>query len=152
MAQVDWIKIKNEYINTNISQRKLSEKYQIPYQTIRDRAIKEKWFDKQKIQRSKIEAKLAQKTAEKIVTARVTYIDKILSLSQKATEYISDAMKQLKDENGNIDTYKLRQLVQSLKDLKELAKDDKTNEMKQKEEHDELMAALRKRNEIKQTK
>ena len=69
LAKIDWIKIKNEYINTNISQRSLAEKYKVPYQTIRDKAIKEKWFDKKKEQRSKIGAKMEQKTAEKIIEA-----------------------------------------------------------------------------------
>lgn len=63
---IDWLKLKNEYINGNISYRKLAEKYGITFQTLRDRAIKEKWFAKRKEQRHKIDTKTTQKTAEKI--------------------------------------------------------------------------------------
>lgn len=66
MLAVNWGKIRNEYINGYISYRKLAEKHEIPFNTLRDVALKENWFDKRKIQREKIVTKTAQKTAEKI--------------------------------------------------------------------------------------
>ena len=44
----NWGKIRNEYVNGYISYKKLADKHGIPYQTLRDRATKEKWFEKRK--------------------------------------------------------------------------------------------------------
>ena len=64
---IDWIKLRNEYINGNISYRKLAEKHGVNYNTLQDKARKENWFAKKKEQHEKITAKTIQKTAEKIV-------------------------------------------------------------------------------------
>lgn len=40
----DWQKIKTEYITTDISLRKLAEKYGIRYATVQDRSKKEEWI------------------------------------------------------------------------------------------------------------
>lgn len=66
MVKLNWTKIRNEYTNGHISQRKLAEKHNIPYSTLRDVATKEKWFERRQEQREKIIAKTEQKTAEKI--------------------------------------------------------------------------------------
>ena len=128
LAKIDWIKIKNEYINTNISQRSLAEKYKVPYQTIRDKAIKEKWFDKKKEQRSKIGAKMEQKTAEKIIEANVSYAKKLIEISEKTIDAVEKAVEQLEIvvvegvavKTGVVNTYKIRQITQSIKDLKDI--------------------------------
>ena len=62
----NWIEIKNEYITSNISQRKLAEKHDIPYITLRQRAEKEKWYAEKKKNMDKVIAMTAQKTMEKI--------------------------------------------------------------------------------------
>ena len=63
--EIDWIKIRNEYISSQISQRKLAEKYNISYSTLKDRSRREKWADSKKIVHCKIAAKTEQKTIEK---------------------------------------------------------------------------------------
>ncbi|MEE3334245.1 MAG: helix-turn-helix domain-containing protein [Ruminococcus sp.] len=60
---IDWLKLKNEYINGNISYRKLAEKYDVSFNTLKDRAKKEKWFDERKKQHNEITTKSQQKTA-----------------------------------------------------------------------------------------
>lgn len=40
---VDWAKIRNEYISTGISTRKLAEKYGVSANTLQARAKREKW-------------------------------------------------------------------------------------------------------------
>ena len=124
---IDWISIRDEYINTSISQRTLAEKYGISFNTLKDKANKEKWSLSRKKQHNKITTKSQQKTAEKIIQSEVRRIDRILSLNDRLTEKIDKAINQLEDEDGNIDTYRLRQIVQSMKDLREMIKDDKTD-------------------------
>ena len=66
MLAADWRKVKAEYLNGHISYRKLAEKHDISFNTLKDRAVAEKWFELRKEQRKKIETKTQQKTVEKI--------------------------------------------------------------------------------------
>lgn len=92
---MNWNKIKTEYINGYISQRKLAEKHGIPYQTLRDRALKEKWNDKRKAQREKIGEKTAQKTAEKLAEAEANRLLRISAAADRLLEKIEEATEQL---------------------------------------------------------
>lgn len=91
----NWNKIRNEYINGNISYQKLAEKHNIPYQTLRDRAIKEKWFNKRKEQREKISIKTDEKSAEKLAEAEANRLLKISNAADKLLEKIELATEQL---------------------------------------------------------
>lgn len=62
---VDWLKIKTEYINGDISYRKIAEKYGVPFPTLRDRAVGEKWSEQRNKQRNAVVTQTVQKAAEK---------------------------------------------------------------------------------------
>lgn len=131
MANVDWIQIKNEYINTEISQRKLAEKYGISFPTLRDRAKREEWKISRGEQRDKIMTVTLKKTADKIVKSEVDRLTNILNLTDKLTPKIEKAIEQLETmivngesiDTGVVDTYRMRQIVQSLKDLKDITQE-----------------------------
>lgn len=137
MANIDWIAIKNEYINGDISYRKLAEKYDIPRSTLEKRAKKEDWATNKKEQCGKIEAKVGQKTAEIIVNAEVNRVKKMLTLTDKAQEQIEAALGQLNkhvDMFGNVsncevvDVNRLKKLVSALKDVKDIVREDKASD------------------------
>lgn len=73
-AGVNWRKVKAEYIAGGISQRKLAEKYDIVWGTLRKRANQEKWNEKRKAAEKKAEQKVEQKTAE-IVAYNATLVE-----------------------------------------------------------------------------
>lgn len=78
--KVNWENIKTEYVTTDISQRKLAEKYGVPYSTLRDRARKGAWFKDRKKSRQKVVSKSVQKVEAKqirIATKELTLLDKI---------------------------------------------------------------------------
>lgn len=78
--KVNWENIKTEYITSDISQRKLAEKYGVPYSTLRDRARKGAWFKDRKKSRQKVVSKSVQKVEAKqirIATKELTLLDKI---------------------------------------------------------------------------
>ena len=131
---IDWIDIKNEYINTGISQRKLAKKYGISESTLMQKAMREKWKGEKNEQRSKIEAETKQKVAEIIVDTKVDRVTNLLNLTDTAQEQIGIAFGQLctyVDMFGNvsetdiIDVRRLKKLVSSLKDIKDILRDDK---------------------------
>lgn len=129
LAKINWIKIKNEYISTNISYRKLAEKYSVSFSTLRAKAKAENWVEKKEKQQHKIGTKVAQKTAEKIAEKEVDRITKLLKISDDALEQIELSLTQLTkyvDMFGNVaecdvvDANKLRKLVASIKDMKDV--------------------------------
>ena len=91
----DWIKIRNEYINGNISYRKLAEKHNVSFSTLQTRAREEKWFDKRKDQHDKINEKIVQKTAEKLAEQEANRLLRISQAADKLLEKIELATQQL---------------------------------------------------------
>lgn len=132
MANIDWVKVKNEYITTNISQRKLAEKYSVSSRTIAIKSKEENWVELKKQKESEISAKLQQKTTEIIIENEVDRLAGIIEISDLLATKIKAAIDQLEKtvvdgkivETGIVDTYKLRQLVQSTKDLRDVVRSD----------------------------
>lgn len=91
----DWLAIRNEYINGNMGQRKLAEKYGISYNSLRARAEKEKWPELRKKQQRKISAKTAQKTAEAIARQEANRVARIHAASDELLLRIEQAIQEL---------------------------------------------------------
>lgn len=92
---VDWLKVKNEYVNTNISYAKLAKKHEINISTLTKKAVAEKWADIRKQTVSKIEAKMKQKTADVIVDKEVNRIARITSLADRLSDKLELAIEEL---------------------------------------------------------
>lgn len=92
---VDWIAVKNEYINGNCSYRKLAEKYEIPFGTLRARAQKEKWPKLREKQQHRISTKTAQKTAEQIAQQEAKRAARIHAASDELLLRIEQAIREL---------------------------------------------------------
>ena len=91
----DWIKIKNEYINGNISYRKLADKYDVGVSALTKRAMDEKWFEKRRSQRSKIETKIEQKTADLLAEREANRLLRISDAADRLLQKIEEATEQL---------------------------------------------------------
>jgi hypothetical protein len=94
VVKLNWTKIRNEYINGHISYRKLAEKHGISESNLMARAAKEKWFDKRKERRSKIDAKTEQKTVEKIAEQESDLAANIHSAANELLKKINIAIQQ----------------------------------------------------------
>lgn len=138
MADVNWIKIKNEYINTDISQRKLAKKYKVSSSTLTARANREKWADAKKEQCNKIATNIQQKTADIIVETEIDRITKLLGLTDTAQDKINVALGQLgtyidmfgnEHESSVLDVNRLKKLVSALKDIKDIIRIDNTDDL-----------------------
>lgn len=92
---VDWIAVRNEYINGNCSYRKLAEKYEIPFGTLRARAQKEKWPKLREKQQHRISTKTAQKTAEQIAQQEAKRTARIHAASDELLLRIEQAIREL---------------------------------------------------------
>lgn len=63
---MSWRKLKAEYIAGGISQRKLAEKYGIPFGTLQKQARLKKWGDARRKAEAKAVEEVTQKTAETV--------------------------------------------------------------------------------------
>ena len=111
---VDWMTVKNDYINGGISYRKLAEKYGVSFAVLKDRAVKEKWAKEREQHANKIRTATEQKTVEKISDAlsdeAALKVQIRAGLFRLAADWIG------KQEAVN-DTNDFRRMVQSCCDL-----------------------------------
>lgn len=109
---MDWNKLKAEYIAGGTSYRKLSEKYGVPFSTLKEHARKEQWTDLRDKARHKADTKFANLIGEK----QAIKSSKINDVADKLLDKIS----LLLDDLQGLDTQAIKHLTSSLKDIKDI--------------------------------
>ena len=132
-----WLTIKTEYITTDISYRKLADKYGVHYQTICARSKAEGWIQMREQYRNKVITKTVEKNADKAAkqAAKVGVLaDKLLVKLEQAIDELDLQVSthKIKTERGSteettefrvavpggtVDRAGLRQLTAALKEL-----------------------------------
>lgn len=112
---VDWLRIKTEYINGNISLRKLAEENAVSYSQMAKVAAAEQWNAQREQQRIKIESKTNRKSAEKISDNE----SEIASIKSRIRLKIYQELENRLNANG-VDGADFRRLVQNYKDMNEI--------------------------------
>lgn len=101
--KVNWDKIKNEYVTSRISYRDLAEKHEVPFDTLKYRAKKEKWVEKRKEFRHKVATKSQQKQ-EVIAESRAEILEdieqKILLVERDVIIDATNTIKKLMNMNN----------------------------------------------------
>ena len=92
---VDWLKIKNEYINGGGSYRKLAEKYGVSTRSIAVHSKAENWPGLKAERENEISTKVLQETAGVIVQKEVKRVERLLSISDKMIDKIERAVEEL---------------------------------------------------------
>lgn len=114
----NWHEIRAEYVNGNISLRKLAEKVGVSYSQIAKVAASERWKESRTNQRIKIELSTNQKTQEKISEVLSdTFVNEAKIEAESrilAKELTLQLLQNVKDTQ---DTNDLRRLVQCLVDM-----------------------------------
>lgn len=121
--RIDWARIRADYIAGGISQRKLAERNNIPFPTLRDRAIAEKWTEERDKARNKIIEKTVQKTANaaaenavKLEQAKGLLIERLRSAIESMPDDCGTHYRVYVDKEKTID-YDLLDLVTALERL-----------------------------------
>lgn len=112
---VDWLAIRNDYINGGGSYRKLAEKYGVSPSSLMQKAAREKWKDEREANVSATEAKTKQKTQEKISDARsdeAAAKARIRVKLMRMAENWIDSQQDIVNDTGDF-----RRMVQSCLDL-----------------------------------
>ena len=92
---VDWLAIRNDYINGGGSYRKLAEKYGVPLRTIAMRGKDEKWPEVRIEQQNRIATELQQKTADAIVKKEVKRAERMMGIHDHLLDKLEQAVSEL---------------------------------------------------------
>lgn len=112
---VDWLKIRNDYINDGGSYRKLAEKYGVNKDTIAAKAKKERWIEKRDNRATNIQTKTIQKAEEKISDA---LSDEAAAKARIRLKLIQMAEHWVENQSGEVsDPADYRRMVQSCMDM-----------------------------------
>lgn len=125
MDERDWGAIKNEYITGKESLQKLSEKYEIPLRTIKDRSRKEKWVEKRK----KFRTDTVQKASQKTMKKEAKRLAKLRDVAEDVADLIGEDVEKLKElhrKRKSItpdDVKMIKDLTAALKNIADIMRD-----------------------------
>lgn len=112
---VDWLTIRNDYINGGGSYRGLAQKYGVSFNTLKERAVDEGWKALKEEQHHKTATATQQKTKEKISDA---LSDQAAAKARIRTKLMRMAEEWIdRQENKVGDTADYRRMVQSCMDM-----------------------------------
>lgn len=114
---IDWLTIKTEYINSDISQRKLAEKYGISFNTLKKKANKELWAKAREKQRESVTTKVQQKICTQTVNQTVNNMKKLSELTSELLKQVERATREL-DSDVVVNKHKTRTIEYKDKNAK----------------------------------
>ena len=113
----DWTKIKTEYItDSKSSYRKLAEKYNVPFTTLKDRAKREEWVKL----KTQAQHDIVTKTIDKDIGKKVDRATRLMDVTDKLLVKIEEAIADLSTEGIVLNAQALKQISGTLKDIKEI--------------------------------
>lgn len=158
----DWEKIRLEYITSEISYRKLAQKYDVDINTLNRRGKDGGWVALRRQYVDKLTAKTMEKMSTKKASQRARVNDladklmdklekaieeldlKTITVREKVTEGNEETTREYREaqEGGVVSRTGLRQLTAALKDLKEVK--DIVSELSKKEQEARIEALKQK--------
>ena len=113
---MDWKKLKAEYIKGGTSYRKLAEKYNVSFHTLRKQAAKENW----KALRDEVTAKSVTKIIEIESDNQAERMKRLLTVSDKLLLAVEDAVEKFQAGELMLDKGALKSLSGTIKDIKDI--------------------------------
>jgi DNA-binding GntR family transcriptional regulator len=113
---VDWKKLRAEYIKGGTSYRKLADKYNVSFHTLRKQAAKENW----KALRDEVATKTVTKIVEIESDNQAERMRRLLTVSDKLLSVVEDAVNKFQAEELLLDRTALKSLSGTIKDIKDI--------------------------------
>lgn len=110
----DWKRIKTEYITSDISYRKLAEKYGLDFTTVAKRGRAEGWVDL----RTQKSIKFQSKMTDAIIDKQVDRAANLISVADLLLEKVKNIVES--DSEILMDTQSIKHLSSVLKDIKDV--------------------------------
>lgn len=136
----DWAKIKREYVTTDISYRALAEKHGVDKSSVLRHAKAEKWQEARSRHADNVHLRCVQKTAEKIADSESEIAAIRSRVHLRLMQEVERQANELAQEE-KCDSYRLRQIVQSYRDMSDIVYESIGSE----EQHNDLIDAIRAR-------
>ena len=113
---MDWKKLRAEYIKGGTSYRKLAEKYNVSFHTLRKQAAKENW----KALRDETSAKTVTKIIEIESDHQADRMKRLLTVSDKLLMAVEDAVDKFQAGELMLEKSALKSLSGTIKDIKDI--------------------------------
>lgn len=113
---MDWKRLKAEYIKGGTSYRKLAEKHNVSFHTLRKQAAKENW----KALRDEVTAKSVTKIIEIESDNQAERMKRLLTVSDKLLLAVEDAVEKFQAGELMLDKGALKSLSGTIKDIKDI--------------------------------
>lgn len=131
MAETNWEIIKTEYITTDISQRKLAAKYNVPMSNLKRRSKAENWVDC----RNRYKSKVVTKTLEKSANRESNRLARLMDTTSKAIDVVVNAFEDEQQFNRYLIDRQERYAMPDASELDENGEGKLISERKWTEEH-----------------
>ena len=118
-TDVDWRKIRQEYIRGGVTYKKLSERYGVSIDRLKKRASEEGWKDAKKGVSTKVAQKVIEKVAEREAEEQINYMDVMQYTAACYADSLKSLVSAIKTAPEN--------LIADLGDTSSLARAIKTN-------------------------
>lgn len=105
---IDWESIKSEYVTTNISQKKLAEKYGVSKNSVQYRCAVERWADQRRQHRDRIMEKTSERLSDAAAERMAQLMggtDQMLTATLEALEDPEQFYRYLVKEKADGETY-----------------------------------------------
>ena len=113
---MDWKQLKREYIAGGTSYRKLAEKYNVSFHTLRKQAAKDNW----KALRDETTSKTVTKIIEIESDKQAERMKRLLTVSDKLLLAVEDAVEKFQAGELMLDKSALKSLSGTIKDIKDI--------------------------------
>lgn len=107
-GKIDWESIRSEYVTTNISQKKLAQKYGVSKNTLQYRCAVERWAEQRRQHRDRIMEKTSERLSDAAAERMVQLMggtDKMLSATLEALDDPEQFYRYLVKEKADGETY-----------------------------------------------
>lgn len=112
----DWLKIKAEYITTNISYRRLADKHGVSFSRLQEIARKEKWVEERGHYREKAMTKITERAGNKAADRYA----RLMSVADKLLAKIEASVEQMDADGVTMDKSGIRALAGAIRDIKDI--------------------------------
>ena len=118
MKKIDWDKIKTEYTTTKISIKKLSEKYNVKFNTMQGRSRREKWGNERKENVQKVYKKCTKKTIDFLASKKTKTIINHFKIADKFSKEINKALSNNQELYTFVDGFNIEKELNTINDKK----------------------------------
>jgi transposase-like protein len=112
----NWEDLKQEYLSTDTSYRKLSAKHGVPFTQLKRRGVKEGWAKLKEQARTEADTKIIEMESAR----QANRYKRLLDISDELLDLVESAIKQARADDIVLERAAFKQLSSTIKDIKDI--------------------------------